>query len=108
LPRCGVYAARAWLAGQPRVARDGIVYVGTAPTLRAGADAVPAQPILELHLFDFDRNLYGRTVEIEFLDFIRPDRTFTTRTALSRQIEKDLATARNAFCAERRTATARR
>ncbi|OGV63714.1 MAG: riboflavin biosynthesis protein RibF [Lentisphaerae bacterium RIFOXYB12_FULL_65_16] len=94
LPRFGVYAARGWLSGHPRVRRDGIVYVGTAPTLRDGAEAGPAQPILELHLFDFHDDIYGRTVEIEFLDFIRPDQVFASHAALRRQIGADLVTAR--------------
>lgn len=61
LPRDGVYAVRARVHGDPAGQRYGAVLnVGARPTLRAGRS-------IEAHLFDVDRDLYGRTLRITFV-----------------------------------------
>ncbi len=63
---------------------DAMANLGVKPTFhKAGAR------VLELHLFDFDGNLYGRDLEIDLLEFIRPEQRFPTPEDLRMQIEKD-------------------
>ncbi|MCK5804270.1 MAG: riboflavin biosynthesis protein RibF [Lentisphaeria bacterium] len=90
LPPHGVYAARAVLDARHCLTLPGIVYVGTAPTV-----VTDAPPLVELHLFDFDENLYGRRVEVQFEAFLRPDRVFPSSAALRDQIARDVEEARN-------------
>ena len=86
MPPEGVYAARATLGGRHL---KGIVYVGTAPTIKTDGEV-----IIELHLFDVNEDFYGKEIEVTFLDFIRESRRFDSRDALMAQIEKDIAAAR--------------
>ena len=67
---------------------EGAAYLGTRPTFDNG-DAV-----LETFLLDFDGNLYGKTIELEFIGFIRGDRKFDDTDALVAQMDKDVARAR--------------
>jgi riboflavin kinase/FMN adenylyltransferase len=81
----GIYAVHV-LVGDKRY--GGAAYLGIRPTFDAGA------PILEVFLFDFDGNLYGSEIEVEFIDFIRPDRRFEGATTLVEQMEIDCARVR--------------
>ncbi len=81
----GIYAVRV------RVGVDvygGAAYHGTRPTY-AGTE-----PFLETFLFDFVGDLYGREVEIEFIDYLRGDRAFADEGALREQIARDCEKAR--------------
>ncbi|MCK5716979.1 MAG: bifunctional riboflavin kinase/FAD synthetase [Thiomargarita sp.] len=53
--------------------------------------------LLEVHIFDFNQNIYGRYVEIEFVHKIRDEQHFMSFEALKRQIEKDVKVARSRF-----------
>jgi riboflavin kinase / FMN adenylyltransferase len=81
----GIYAVRVGVGGERHA---GAAYLGTRPTFDNGA------PVLEIFLLDFDGDLYGRDIEVEFIDFIRPDRRFDGVEALKAQMEKDCARAR--------------
>ena len=81
----GIYAVRVHLEGNRHSAA---AYLGTRPTFDDGA------PVLEVFLFDFDGDLYGRDIEVEFIDFIRPDRRFDAIEALQTQMAEDCARAR--------------
>jgi riboflavin kinase/FMN adenylyltransferase len=50
--------------------------------------------VLEIHLFDFDRDIYGRDVEVRFLKFLRPEKKFDNLDALVQQIRRDVEQAR--------------
>ena len=63
----GIYAVLVHVHGQHH---EGAAYLGTRPTFDDGT------PVLETFLFDFDGDLYGREIEIEFVDYIRGDRRF--------------------------------
>jgi len=76
----GIYAVLVHVDGE--VLR-GASYLGTRPTFDAG------RPVLETFLFDFDGNLYGKTIEIEFIAFVRDDAKFKSAEALSAQMAAD-------------------
>ncbi|MCL1856672.1 MAG: riboflavin biosynthesis protein RibF [Kiritimatiellaeota bacterium] len=59
--------------------------LGSAPTL-----AKTAAPVLEVHLLDFDGDLYGQTLEVSFLRRLRDEQTFPSREALITQIKSDI------------------
>ena len=68
---------------------DGAAYLGTRPMFDNG------EPILEVFLLDFDGNLYGRDIEVEFIDFVREDAKFRSVEELKEQMAKDCARARS-------------
>lgn len=85
-PAYGVYAVQVRGAfGR----KPGVANIGVKPTV-GGAPA----PLLEAHLFDFEGDLYGATLEAALLDFIRPEQRFESLEALTRQIALDAETAR--------------
>jgi riboflavin kinase/FMN adenylyltransferase len=84
----GIYAVRVHVGGTQHAAA---AYLGTRPTFDDGA------PMLEVFLLDFDGNLYGREIEVEFIDFIRPDRRFDSAEALQAQMDLDCARARESL-----------
>ncbi len=63
-------------------------YLGTRPTFDDGA------PLLEVFLFDFHGDLYGREMSVEFIDHIRADRRFDSAEALKAQMQRDCDRAR--------------
>ena len=89
LPPCGVYVATAQ-EGEKQF--RGIAYVGDAPTIRT---AGKPQILIELHLFDCNRDLYDQEVHVEFRHFIRPSRKFASPEELKAQIDRDIKTARS-------------
>ena len=69
--------------------RPGVASIGINPTF----GALP-EPVLEVHLFDFDGELYGRTIEVELVGFLREEARFENAETLARQIAEDVAEAR--------------
>jgi riboflavin kinase/FMN adenylyltransferase len=90
-PPDGVYFAEAWLDG---VLLHGVVNLGFRPTVSSGQP----ERILEIHLLDFDQDIYGKDLEICFVRYLRPEKKFESVDALVRQIEVDVRQARE-FCA---------
>lgn len=95
-PLAGIFAVRVRLDTETRL--DGVASLGTRPTV--DADAV--EPLLEVHVFDFDGDLYGRYIEVEFIDKLREERRFPDLDALCRQMELDAAEARRRLAGEHR------
>ena len=89
LPAYGIYSCRAWVDGQSHLAATSI---GIRPTFYT-AD-LPA-PTIEAHLLDFDRDLYGQEVRLEFVEYLRPEGKFSSVNSLMEQIQKDIAQTRN-------------
>jgi riboflavin kinase/FMN adenylyltransferase len=81
----GIYAVRTTIDGERH---DGAAYLGTRPTYDDG------MPVLEVFLFEFEGDLYGRKIEVEFIDFVRGDRKFSTSKALITQMRADCDKAR--------------
>ena len=93
-PLSGVFAVRVHgIATEPRA---GVASLGVRPTVTdQGA------PLLEVFLFDFDQPLYGRRIVVEFLHKLRDEARFPDLDALTRQMHRDAAQAREFFAAGR-------
>ena len=89
-PPNGVYAAVARLTDGMHL---GVVNLGVRPTV-AGAKS---ERVLEIHLFDFNREIYGKDVEVRFVKFLRPEKKFENVDALVAQIRRDVDQARALF-----------
>jgi riboflavin kinase/FMN adenylyltransferase len=84
-PADGVYAT---VAIWNRRRCDSVSYIGTRPTFGAG------ERLLEVHLLDEARDLYGQEMTVEFVGLVRPDMQFSGAEALGRQIARDVESAR--------------
>ncbi|NLO35723.1 MAG: bifunctional riboflavin kinase/FAD synthetase [Clostridiaceae bacterium] len=82
-PALGVYATRVLALGQTW---EAITSIGLRPTVSPDETT----PVIETHIFDADLHLYGETITIELLAFIRPEQRFDSLAALSEQIKADL------------------
>lgn len=87
LPPNGVYAVGVALGGKSLV---GIANVGVRPTISLEG----VHRLVEVHLFDFSEELYGRDLEVSFLRFVRPEQKFPDLDALRAQIASDVANVR--------------
>jgi riboflavin kinase/FMN adenylyltransferase len=85
LLRHGIYAVHVGIDG---AWHNGAAYLGTRPTFDSGPS------LLETFLFDFEGNLYGRTIKVEFVDFVRADAKFRSGTDLVVQMQEDCAKAK--------------
>lgn len=88
LPRPGIYAGALTLLDEGRTL-PGALSLGQNPTFTPGAPLS-----LEIHLFDFDEDLYGKRVRIHFGAWIRAEERFDSVAALLVQMRQDLAVAR--------------
>ena len=86
-PPNGVYAAEARIDGE---LHRGVINLGIRPTVSGGK----SERVLEIHLFDFKRDIYGHDVEVRFLKFLRPEEKFENLDALVQQIRRDVQQAR--------------
>jgi riboflavin kinase / FMN adenylyltransferase len=86
-PPNGVYAAEARIDGE---LYRGVINLGIRPTVSSGK----SERVLEIHLFDFSRDIYGHEVEVRFLKFLRPEKKFANLDALVQQIRQDVERAR--------------
>jgi len=80
---------------RPERRLPGVVSLGTRPTIR---DA--GKPVLEVHLFDFDKEIYGHRLCVHFLHKLREEVKFANLDGLIRQIAQDVADARQFFLAK--------
>ena len=69
----------------------GVANVGVRPTVEPGTP----QPILEVHILDFEGDLYGRQADIQFLEKLRDEQKFSGLEALKAAIQRDIEVARN-------------
>jgi riboflavin kinase/FMN adenylyltransferase len=86
-PPNGVYFAEAKLDA---ARYPGVVNLGYRPTVSSSK----AERVLEIHLFDFDREIYGKDLEVRFIRYLRPEKKFENVDALVRQIKADVIYAR--------------
>jgi riboflavin kinase / FMN adenylyltransferase len=94
-PAFGVYAVEAGVDEGPRTRwLPGVANIGVRPTV-AGDE----EPRLEVHLFDFDGDIYERHLRVRLIDYLRPEQRFDGLPALQAQIKADAAAARQALAA---------
>ncbi|QNE30661.1 bifunctional riboflavin kinase/FAD synthetase [Sphingomonas sp. NBWT7] len=85
-PAYGIYAVRVALADGRVI--DGAANLGIRPSFD------PPKELLEPYLFDFSENLYGQTIEVALIDFLRPEAKFDSLDALKAQMAADCDRAR--------------
>lgn len=90
-PVSGIFAVR--VHGVAKEPLDAVASIGTRPTV-AGVE-----PLLEVHVFDFTGDLYGRHIAVDFVARLRDEVRFDDLEALRRQMELDAAEARRALAA---------
>ena len=86
LPPNGVYAVEVLVEGKPH---PGVANLGVRPTV----DQTRTR-LLEIHLLDFEGDLYDREVEVRLKHFLRPEQRFESVDLLKNQIARDAAAAR--------------
>lgn len=82
LPKSGVYSTRCIIDGK---LYKSVTDIGTKPTVEADNSM-----IIETHVFDFDDDVYGKTVRVEFLEYYRSEQKFDTLDELKQTILKDI------------------
>lgn len=85
-PVTGIFAVRVHGIGPHPL--PGVASLGVRPTVNG------TEPLLEAHIFDFDGDLYGRRIQVEFVAFLRDEEKFDDLDAMVRQIDRDAAEAR--------------
>jgi riboflavin kinase/FMN adenylyltransferase len=88
-PLSGIFAAK--VQGLADEKLDCVAYIGSRPAVGGG------RVLLEVHVFDYDEECYGRHVHVDFMKKLREDRNFDSLEALQRQIALDVAQAREAL-----------
>ncbi|MBI1964899.1 MAG: bifunctional riboflavin kinase/FAD synthetase [Betaproteobacteria bacterium] len=89
-PLIGIFAVElAGIAGQPL---RGVASLGARPTVKQ-----QGAPVLEVHLFDYEGDLYGRHVRVEFLHKFRDEEKYADLAALTRRIALDVENAKSFF-----------
>jgi len=86
LPAYGVYVTRTMVDGQWYA---GITNIGLRPTVDSDK-----QVSVETHLFDYDGDLYGKQVEVQFLHFLRPEKKFPDIVSLKEAMNEDFINAK--------------
>ncbi|CCP88312.1 riboflavin biosynthesis protein RibF [Candidatus Phytoplasma solani] len=87
LPLLGVYAV---LVTYKRKKYRSIANLGVRPTFDSGN-----KKLLEVHLFDFEKDLYGKTITVEFIAFLRAEKKFANVSELIEQIKADIILAKS-------------
>ncbi len=90
IPANGVYAARVVAEGSP-ASRLAVLNIGLRPTFNGH------ERTIEVHLMDFDGDLYGRHLQIELVAFLREECKFDSPSMLSNQMREDVEKARQLF-----------
>jgi riboflavin kinase/FMN adenylyltransferase len=90
LPPDGVYVVRV-IVGAEQL--GGVVNIGVRPTFVG----VQSRRVLEVHILDFARDLYGQDIEVCFLSKLRDEQKFVSVDALRKQIRADIEAARIAL-----------
>ncbi len=94
IPPPGVYAVRGCLkTGE----HDGAIHIGPRPTFTGSS------PTIELHLLDFDQDIYGEEVRVEFVRHLRAVHPFSSASALVEQLKSDVEAARSALALDNET-----
>jgi riboflavin kinase/FMN adenylyltransferase len=85
-PKNGIYAVAVECSGK---IYQGVANIGYSPTFDDHIFSV------EVHILDFNKNIYGQKIRINFVQRIRNEKKFSSISELSDQIKKDIVRARN-------------
>ncbi len=80
IPQVGIYSTRLSIEGK---LHNAVTYIGSRPTFNGD------EKVIEVHVHNFNKDLYGKEVVVYFYDFQRPDRKFENRSDLVETIKKD-------------------
>ncbi|WP_392531152.1 bifunctional riboflavin kinase/FAD synthetase [Nostoc sp. C117] len=98
LPRQGVYAVRVFILSETPdtnpIQNLGVMNIGNRPTVNGVSSSV------EVHLFDWSGDLYGKKLTVELVKFLRPEQKFPSLEALKTQIQLDCIAAKRVLSAE--------
>lgn len=84
IPKTGVYAVKVHVG---EGTYNGVINVGYKPTF----DDNPAKPTLEVHIIGFNQSIYGESIQIDWIDYIRAERKFASVEQLVDQIKDDIS-----------------
>ena len=90
IPGKGVYAVRVFLSGE---LYTGMLNIGTRPTVNEN----PEQLSIEVHILDFEKDIYDEQIRIEFVEKLRDEKKFAGIEDLKKQLESDRESTRNLF-----------
>ena len=85
-PVSGIFSGHVYGIGDKPL--DAVIYVGSRPVYKG------TRVILEVHLLDFDQDIYGEQIQVEFLEKLRGEGNITTEHELIEQIQQDIHSAR--------------
>ena len=86
LPKFGVYKTETtFIFNQQKITLPSITNFGIKPTISNNQ-----QPLFETHLFNWQGDLYNQQVEVRFIDFLRPEKKFSSLLELQQQIKQDI------------------
>lgn len=88
-PLSGIFAVM--VHGLGETPREGVACIGTRPVFKGTTE------LLEVHLFDFNEQIYGHRIRVEFMQFLRQERDFDSPDALLEQMHEDARQARAFF-----------
>jgi riboflavin kinase/FMN adenylyltransferase len=89
-PLHGVFAVEVLLPNQTKI--FGVANVGVRPTVNGDK-----KPLLEVHLFDFNQNIYGAVIDVIFKQKLRDEKKFGSLDELKEQLQRDIAEAKEFF-----------
>jgi riboflavin kinase/FMN adenylyltransferase len=90
-PVDGIFAAR--VSGIANGMLDGVASVGTRPTVGG------VKPLLEIFIFDYDRDIYGKYITVHFVERLREERKYSDVDSMVKQMHRDVVDARAALAA---------
>jgi len=93
-PLSGIFVVKVYGADKasPRAAVHGVASLGVRPTVHEDG-----KPVLEVHLFDFKKEIYGCHLRVDFLQKLRDEEKYPDLEALTRQIGHDVENAKTCF-----------
>jgi riboflavin kinase / FMN adenylyltransferase len=95
-PLAGIFVVEVLgIPGFERIPQPAVASIGVRPTVKESL-----VPLLEVHLFDFDLDIYGRRIEVKFLHKLRDEKKYADLEALKNAIARDAADARDYFVAK--------
>jgi len=82
IPKSGVYVTEIHYEGEKYI---GITNIGTRPTIDSTSD----EYVIETHIMGFSKKIYGETLRVDFLEYIREEKKYDTVEGLKRQLKND-------------------